>query len=159
VTGLRCIRMELGEPDASGRHRPIPIEGSEFVIDCEMVVVAIGTRSNPLLTASEPDLALNQAGYIVTDDHGMSSLPGVFAGGDIVRGAATVILAMGDGKRAAASVDAWLRGELPPSNSRGGGRVGRGGAVSAAAGAVSASAGAVSASAAAAATASVAAGS
>ena len=79
-----------------------------------MVVVAIGTRSNPLLTASEPDLALNQAGYIVTDEHGMSSLPGVFAGGDIVRGAATVILAMGDGKRAAASVDAWLRGEYPP---------------------------------------------
>jgi glutamate synthase (NADPH/NADH) small chain len=152
VTGLRCIRMELGEPDASGRHRPIPIEGSEFVIDCEMVVVAIGTRSNPLLTASEPDLALNQAGYIVTDDHGMSSLPGVFAGGDIVRGAATVILAMGDGKRAAASVDAWLRGELPPSTAAAG-------AESAAAGAVSASAGAVSASAAAAATASVAAGS
>ncbi len=114
VTGIRCIRMELGEPDASGRRRPIPIEGSEFVIDCEMVVVAIGTRSNPLLTASEPDLALNQAGYIVTDEHGMSSLPGVFAGGDIVRGAATVILAMGDGKRAAASVGAWLRGEYPP---------------------------------------------
>jgi glutamate synthase (NADPH/NADH) small chain len=116
VTGLRCIRMELGEPDASGRRRPIPIEGSEFVIDCEMVVVAIGTRSNPLLTASEPDLALNQAGYIVTDEHGMSSLPGVFAGGDIVRGAATVILAMGDGKRAAASVDAWLRGAYPPAD-------------------------------------------
>jgi len=116
VTGIRCIRMELGEPDASGRRRPIPIEGSEFVIDCEMVVVAIGTRSNPLLTASEPDLALNQAGYIVTDEHGMSSLPGVFAGGDIVRGAATVILAMGDGKRAAASVDAWLRGEYPPAD-------------------------------------------
>ena len=114
ATGIRCIRMELGEPDASGRRRPIPIEGSEFVIDCEMVVVAIGTRSNPLLTTSEPDLALNQAGYIVTDEHGMSSLPGVFAGGDIVRGAATVILAMGDGKRAAASVDAWLRGEYPP---------------------------------------------
>jgi glutamate synthase (NADPH/NADH) small chain len=159
VTGLRCIRMELGEPDASGRHRPIPIEGSEFVIDCEMVVVAIGTRSNPLLTASEPDLALNQAGYIVTDDHGMSSLPGVFAGGDIVRGAATVILAMGDGKRAAASVDAWLRGELPPSTAAAGAVSAAAGAVSAAAGAVSASAGAVSASAAAAATASVAAGS
>jgi glutamate synthase (NADPH/NADH) small chain len=108
--------MELGEPDASGRRRPIPIEGSEFVIDCEMVVVAIGTSSNPLLTASEPDLALNQAGYIVTDEHGMSSLPGVFAGGDIVRGAATVILAMSDGKRAAASVDAWLRGAYPPAD-------------------------------------------
>jgi len=102
--------MELGEPDASGRRRPTPIAGSEFVIDCEMVVVAIGTRSNPLLTASEPDLALNKDGYIVTDEHGMSSLPGVFAGGDIVRGAATVILAMGDGKRAAASVDAGCAG-------------------------------------------------
>ncbi len=116
VTGIRCIRMELGEPDASGRRRPIPIAGSEFVIECEMVVVAIGTRSNPLLTASEPDLALNKEGYIVTDEHGMASLPGVFAGGDIVRGAATVILAMGDGKRAAGSIDAWLRGEYPPAD-------------------------------------------
>ncbi|MDA8236962.1 MAG: NADPH-dependent glutamate synthase, partial [Chloroflexi bacterium] len=101
VTGIRCIRMELGEPDASGRRRPVPIPGSEFVIECEMVVVAIGTKANPLLTASEPDLELNEWGYIVTDAHGMSSIPGVFAGGDIVRGAATVILAMGDGKRSA----------------------------------------------------------
>jgi glutamate synthase (NADPH/NADH) small chain len=83
-----------------------------------MVVVAIGTRSNPLLTASEPDLALNKEGYIVTDEHGMSSIPGVFAGGDIVRGAATVILAMGDGKRAAGSIDAWLRGAYPPADER-----------------------------------------
>ena len=109
VTGLRCIRMELGEPDASGRRRPVPIEGSEFVIDCDMVVVAIGTRSNPILTASAPDLDVNEWGYIVTDEHGMTSIPGVFAGGDIVRGAATVILAMGDGKRAAAALDRWLR--------------------------------------------------
>ncbi|MDA8203286.1 MAG: FAD-dependent oxidoreductase, partial [Chloroflexi bacterium] len=113
VTGLRCIRMELGEPDASGRRRPVPIPGSEFVIDCEMVVVAIGTKANPLLTASEPDLQLNQWGYIVTDELGMTSMPGVFAGGDIVRGAATVILAMGDGKRSAHAIDAWL-GEYPP---------------------------------------------
>ncbi len=108
VTGLRCVRMELGEPDASGRRRPVPIEGSEFVIDCDMVVVAIGTRSNPILTATAPDLEVNEWGYIVTDDHGMTSIPGVFAGGDIVRGAATVILAMGDGKRAAAAMDRWL---------------------------------------------------
>ena len=114
VTGIRCVRMELGEPDASGRRRPIVIEGSEFVIDCEMVVVAIGTKANPLLTASEPDLEINQWGYIVTDDYGMSSIPGVFAGGDIVRGAATVILAMGDGKRSAHAIDAFLRGEYPP---------------------------------------------
>jgi glutamate synthase (NADPH/NADH) small chain len=106
--------MELGEPDASGRRRPIKIEGSEFVIDCDMVVVAIGTRANPLLTKSEPDLELNPWGYIVTDDFGMTSMPGVFAGGDIVRGAATVILAMGDGKRSAQAMDAWLRGEYPP---------------------------------------------
>jgi len=115
VTGIRCLRMELGEPDASGRRRPVPIEGSEFVIDCEMVVVAIGTKANPLLTASEPDLEINPRGYVVTDDFGMTSLPGVFAGGDIVRGAATVILAMGDGKRSAHAIDAWLRGEYPPA--------------------------------------------
>jgi glutamate synthase (NADPH) small chain len=114
VTGLRCVRMELGEPDESGRRRPEPVAGSEFTIDCDMVVVAIGTRSNPLLTATAPDLALNQWGYIVTDEHGMTSMPGVFAGGDIVRGAATVILAMGDGKRAAKAINAYLAGVWPP---------------------------------------------
>ncbi len=108
VTGLRCQRMALGEPDASGRRRPEPIPGSEFVIDCDMVVVAIGTRSNPLLRATAPDLAVNEWGYIVTDASGMTSLPGVFAGGDIVRGSATVILAMGDGKRAADTIDQYL---------------------------------------------------
>lgn len=115
VTGLRCIRMALGEPDASGRRRPEPIEGSEFDIGCDMVVIAIGTRSNPILTATAPDLEVNEWGYIVTDESGMTSIPGVFAGGDIVRGAATVILAMGDGKRTAASIDAWLNGILAPA--------------------------------------------
>jgi len=115
VTGIRVQRMELGEPDASGRRKPVPIEGSEFEIDADMVVVAIGTRSNPLLTATAPELEINPWGYIVTDEHGMTSMPGVFAGGDIVRGAATVILAMGDGKRSAASIDAWLRGDWPPA--------------------------------------------
>ncbi len=114
VRGLRCQRMELGEPDDSGRRRPVAIPGSEFELECDMVVVAIGTRANPILTATAPDLELNRSGYIVTDEWGMSSVPGVFAGGDIVRGAATVILAMGDGKRAAAAIDAWLRGEYPP---------------------------------------------
>ena len=114
VTGLRCVRMELGEPDASGRRRPVPIPGSEFTIECEEVVVAIGTRSNPLLTRTAPELQINQWGYIVTDEHGMTSMPGVFAGGDIVRGAATVILAMGDGKRAAHAIDAYLAGHYPP---------------------------------------------
>jgi glutamate synthase (NADPH/NADH) small chain len=114
VRAIRCVRMELGEPDASGRRRPTPIPGSEFEIPCDIVVVAIGTRSNPLLTASTPELTVNEWGYITTDEYGMTSMPGVFAGGDIVRGAATVILAMGDGKRAAGSIDSWLRGVWPP---------------------------------------------
>jgi len=111
VTGLKCVRMKLGEPDASGRARPIVIPGSEFVIPCDVVVVAIGTRANPLLTATCPDLKLNKWGNIIVDDKGMTNLPGVFAGGDIVRGAATVILAMGDGKRAAKAMDEYLRGK------------------------------------------------
>lgn len=114
VTGLRCVRMELGEPDASGRRRPVAVPGSEFTIDCDLVVVAIGTKANPLLTGSAPELQVNEWGYLVTDEHGMTSMPGVFAGGDIVRGAATVILAMGDGKRSAAAIDSWLRGVWPP---------------------------------------------
>ena len=109
VTGLKCVRMNLGEPDSSGRARPIVIPGSEFVIPCDVVVVAIGTRANPLLTATCPDLKLNKWGNIIVDEKGMTSLPGVFAGGDIVRGAATVILAMGDGKRAAKAMDQYLR--------------------------------------------------
>jgi len=108
VAGLRCQMMELGEPDDSGRRRPRPIPDSDYVIDCDMVVVAIGTRSNPMLTASEPDLAVNEWGYLVVDEEGMTSVPGIFAGGDIVRGAATVILAMGDGKRAAAAIERYL---------------------------------------------------
>jgi glutamate synthase (NADPH) small chain len=108
VTGLKCIRMQLGEADASGRARPVPIPGSEFIISCDIVVVAIGTRANPLLTATCPELKLNRWGNIIVDDSGMTSLPGVFAGGDIVRGAATVILAMGDGKKAAKSIHAFL---------------------------------------------------
>ena len=112
VTGLRCVRMELGEPDASGRRRPVKIPGSEFVLPCEMVVVAIGTKSNPLLTSTSPDLRVNKWGYIEIDDNLQTSMEGVFAGGDIVRGAATVILAMGDGKKAAGNIDAYLRGTL-----------------------------------------------
>ena len=109
VTGLRCVRMQLGESDASGRARPMVIPGSEFIIPCDVVVVAVGTRANPLLTATCPELKLNKWGNIVVDEKGMTSLPGVFAGGDIVRGAATVILAMGDGKCAAKSMDEYLR--------------------------------------------------
>lgn len=108
VTGLKCVRMRLGEPDNSGRARPVAIPGSEFVVPCDVVVVAVGTRANPLLTATCPDLKLNKWGNIIVDDNGMTSLPGVFAGGDIVRGAATVILAMGDGKRAARAMNEYL---------------------------------------------------
>ena len=108
VAGLRCTRMKQGIADESGRARPEPIPGSEFLLECDVVVVAIGTRPNPLLTATCPDLRVNPRGNIVTDETGMTSLPGVFAGGDIVRGAATVILAMGDGKKAAGEIDRWL---------------------------------------------------
>jgi len=85
------------------------VPGSEFIVPCDIVVVAIGTRANPLLTATCPDLKLNRQGNIVVDEHGMTSLSGVFAGGDIVRGAATVTLAMGDGKRAARAINAYLQ--------------------------------------------------
>jgi glutamate synthase (NADPH/NADH) small chain len=105
---MKCQKMKLGEPDSSGRRRPEVIPGSEFVLDCDVVVVAIGTKSNPLLTATCPDLKLNKWGNIVADENGATSLPGVFAGGDIVRGAATVILAMGDGKKSAQAMDKYL---------------------------------------------------
>lgn len=108
VTGLKCLRMKLGAPDESGRAKPEPVPGSEFVLPCDVVVVAIGTRANPLLTSTCPDLKLNRWGNIVIDERGMTSIPGVFAGGDIVRGAATVILAMGDGKRAAGAINDYL---------------------------------------------------
>jgi len=109
VRAVRCIRMELGEPDDSGRRRPVPIQGSEFEIPCQVFIEAIGTRSNPLLTQTTPDLKLNKWGYIEVDENGMTSMPGIFAGGDIVRGAATVILAMGDGKKTAAAIDQYLQ--------------------------------------------------
>ncbi len=109
VRGLRCQGMQLGEADASGRARPVPIPGSDFEIPCDAVIEAIGTRANPLLTQTTPDLKVNGKGYIQTDAEGMTSKPGVFAGGDIVRGSATVILAMGDGKRAAQAIDRYLK--------------------------------------------------
>ena len=108
VTGVRCQKMKLGEPDASGRRRPIPIEGCSYELEIDVVVNAIGTQANPLLTATAPHLALNKWGNIVADDNGATNLDGVFAGGDIVRGGATVILAMGDGKAAAEAIDQYL---------------------------------------------------
>jgi len=100
--------MELGEPDASGRRRPVPVPGSEFEIPCQVFIQAIGTKANPLLTQTTPGLNTNKWGNIIVDANHMTSIPGVFAGGDIVRGGATVILAMGDGKSAAAAMDRYL---------------------------------------------------
>ena len=108
VAGLRCQRMELGQPDESGRRRPEPIEGSDFELPAGVVVNAVGTSANPLLTATAPELDLDKWGNIMINAEGETSIPGVFAGGDIVRGGATVILAMGDGKRAAAAIDGYL---------------------------------------------------
>lgn len=110
VKSMTCLRYELGEPDASGRRSPVPIPGSEFEIPMDTVVVAIGQGPNPLVTTSTPGLDLNKRGNIVADPETFAtSKPGVFAGGDIVTGAATVILAMGAGKKAAAGIDAYLR--------------------------------------------------
>jgi glutamate synthase (NADPH/NADH) small chain len=109
VTGMECIRMELGEPDESGRRRPIPIKGSEFTMDCDLVVVAIGAGANPLLPTTTPGLELNKRGYIVADEEtGKTNKKAVWAGGDIVTGSATVILAMGAGRQAANSIQEYL---------------------------------------------------
>jgi homotetrameric NADPH-dependent glutamate synthase len=102
VTGMRCQKMELGEPDASGRRRPVAMAGSEFLVDVDTVIYALGTTANPIIAQTTPGLKINKWGYIeVSEATGMTSYPGVFAGGDIVTGAATVILAMGAGRRAA----------------------------------------------------------
>ena len=108
VNGLRCIKMELGEPDASGRRRPVPVEGSEFDLDVDTVVIAIGTSPNPLIKDTTEGLEVNRKGGIVIDEGGLTSRQAVYAGGDAVTGAATVISAMGAGKVAAASIDEYL---------------------------------------------------
>ena len=109
VAGMTCIRMELGEPDASGRRRPVEVPGSEFTIDCDAVIMALGTSPNPLIKNTTKGLDTQRWGGIIADEHGQTSRPGVFAGGDAVTGAATVILAMGAGKTAAESIDAYIR--------------------------------------------------
>jgi glutamate synthase (NADPH/NADH) small chain len=115
VCGMRCIRMELGEPDESGRRRPIPIEGSEFDMDVDMVVMALGTRPNPLVFNDAGGLERTKWGTAVADEEtGRTTKPSIWAGGDVVTGAATVISAMGAGKRAAADIDRFLRGEINP---------------------------------------------
>jgi glutamate synthase (NADPH/NADH) small chain len=110
VRAVRCIRMELGEPDSSGRRRPVPIPGSEFEIETDTAIIAIGNGPHPLIPQTTKNLELNRWGNIVADpETGQTSLRGVFAGGDIVTGAATVIEAMGAGKRAAAAIDTFLK--------------------------------------------------
>ena len=109
LTGARCVRMELGEPDASGRRSPVAIPGSEFVLPANVVIIGVGTTANPLIQSTTPDLKTTSRNYIVADAETMrTSKPGVFAGGDIVTGGATVILAMGAGRKAAKSIDAYL---------------------------------------------------
>ena len=109
VTGIECLKYELGEPDASGRRSPVAVEGSEFTLDIDTVVVAVGNASNPLIPATTEGLEINKRGNIVVNpETNMTSIPGIFAGGDIVLGAATVILAMGEGRRAAAGINAYL---------------------------------------------------
>lgn len=109
VTGMKCIKMELGEPDASGRRRPVEVEGSEFVLDVDAVVISIGTSPNPLIKSTTKGLDTQKWGGIIADENGLTSREGVYAGGDAVTGAATVILAMGAGKTAAAAIDEYIQ--------------------------------------------------
>ena len=110
VCGMRCVEMELGEPDASGRRRPIVKEGSEFVLDVDTMIMSIGTSPNPLIRSTTPGLETNKHGCIITNgDDGLTSREGVYAGGDAVTGAATVILAMGAGKHAAKAIDEYIK--------------------------------------------------
>ena len=109
VRALRCIRMELGEPDESGRRSPVPVPGSEFEIETETVIMALGTSPNPLISSSTKGLEVNRRGCLVADENGVTTRPGVFAGGDAVTGAATVILAMGAGRTAARAIDEYLK--------------------------------------------------
>jgi glutamate synthase (NADPH/NADH) small chain len=114
VQRMRCQRMELGEPDASGRRRPMAVADSEFTIDTDLVIVAIGSGANPLLTKSTSGLGLNRWGYIAADENGRTNKPGVWAGGDIVTGSATVIEAMGAGRMAARDIHLALSSAVTP---------------------------------------------
>ena len=109
VCGRKCVRMELGEPDASGRRRPIEVPDSEFVLDVDTVIMSLGTSPNPLIRSTTPGLETNRKGCLIVDENVMTTREGVFAGGDAVTGAATVILAMGAGKKGAAAIDAFCK--------------------------------------------------
>lgn len=109
VTGMKCIKMELGEPDASGRRSPVEVPGSEYILDVDEVVMSLGTSPNPMISSHTPGLETDKRGCLVADEHGATTRPGVFAGGDAVSGAATVILAMGAARKAAKAIDEYLR--------------------------------------------------
>ena len=109
VCGMECVSMELGEPDASGRRRPVEIKDSNFVLDVDCMIMAIGTSPNPLIRSTTEGLETNRKGCLIADDNGATTREGVFAGGDAVTGAATVILAMGAGKTAAAAIDDYIQ--------------------------------------------------
>ena len=109
VKGMTCVEMELGEPDASGRRRPIPVEGSNFELPVDTVIMSLGTSPNPLIRTTTEGLEANKHGCLIADDNMATTREGVYAGGDAVTGAATVILAMGAGKTAAASIDEYIQ--------------------------------------------------
>ena len=110
VRAIKCVRMELGEPDASGRRSPVEVQDSEFELACDSVIMSIGTSPNPLIKSTTPGLEVSRrGGIVVAEETGKTSLDGVYAGGDAVTGAATVILAMGAGKTAAKAIDAYLQ--------------------------------------------------
>ena len=109
VCGMKCVRMELGEPDASGRRRPIEVPDSEFILDVDTVIMSLGTSPNPLIRSTTPGLETNRKGCLIVDENEMTTREGVFAGGDAVTGAATVILAMGAGKKSAAAIDEYIK--------------------------------------------------
>jgi glutamate synthase (NADPH/NADH) small chain len=109
VRAIKCVRMELGEPDASGRRSPIEIPDSYFEIETDAVIMALGTSPNPLIVKTTAGLETNRRGCVVADEQGVTTRKGIFAGGDVVTGAATVILAMGAGRKAAAAIDEYLK--------------------------------------------------
>ena len=111
VKGMKCIRMELGEPDESGRRSPVEVPGSEFTVDCDTVIMSLGTSPNPLIAKTTPGLESTKRGGLVADENGATTRAGVFAGGDAVTGAATVILAMGAGRKAARAIDGYIKGK------------------------------------------------
>jgi glutamate synthase (NADPH/NADH) small chain len=111
LKAVECIEMELGEPDSSGRRRPVPKKGSEHTIDVDVAILALGTKPNPLIPINTPGLEITTHGTIKADENGRTSKEGVWAGGDIVTGGATVISAIAAGRRSASDIDAWLSGQ------------------------------------------------